>query len=136
MLCQIFSQVILEVSKKSPVADAFVSCLPHSAATPSSFQEQNSLFLFFPNKKTNQGERETRIETSDLNCSVSRANHVPGWKILATKKLLSVLKGGFQNPVRLLGTFQNPTRCQSDYIPQKKNVVLVNGLSSLIPVGL
>ena len=30
------------------------------------------------------------------------------------------MKGDFRNPVRLLGTFQNPTRCQSDYISQKK----------------
>lgn len=60
-----------------------------------------------------------------MNCSASRRlttnqNHVPAWKFLATKNCWSVLKRGFRNPVRLLGTFQNPTRCQSDYISQKK----------------
>lgn len=81
--------------------------------------------FFFTNKKTSQVERETRTESLDLNCSASRRlttnqNHVPAWKFLATKNCWLVLKGGFRNPVSFLGTFQNPTRCQSDYISQKK----------------
>lgn len=94
----------LKFLKKTLLADAFVSCLPHSAATPSSVQEQNSLFFFLPNKKTNQVERETRTETLDLNCSASRRlttnqNHVPVWKILATKKLLISAKRRFPKSI-------------------------------------
>lgn len=60
-----------------------------------------------------------------MNCSARRRlttnqNHVPAWKFLSTKNCWLVLKRGFRNPVRLLGTFQNPTRCQSGYISQKK----------------
>lgn len=56
-------------------------------------KSKTAFLFFFPNKKTNQVERETRTETLDLNCSASRRlttnqNHVPAWKILATKKLL------------------------------------------------
>lgn len=59
MLCQIFSQVILEVSKKNPLlADAFVSCLPHSAATPSSVQKQNSFFFFQIKKQVTSREKQ------------------------------------------------------------------------------
>lgn len=48
----------LKFLKKALLADAFVSCLSHSAATPSSVQEQNSLFLFFFSKQKNKSSRE------------------------------------------------------------------------------
>lgn len=63
-------------------------------------KSKTAFFFFFQIKKSNQVERETRTETSDLNCSASirlttNQNHVPGWKILATKKPLISAKRRF-----------------------------------------